>query len=231
MMNATGRVSIEARWKGHGNERGHWRIICGACTAVLGYVRPQSWPWHAEEFPVTECPREVEAYPLPFRSTATHVYSDDNYEYHLDRNGYFHIRRPARFGKHGQPVPSRGGRRRRPFETDLYYERMSRVLGRVTDGVASELEREMFEHLMEGDINTYPSHAVIVLGSPATSLPFQVYCPREKGDRSHGACGKLNDVSLPAFATLARLRRNGEWLAVLRDNDPLLNRADLSPTS
>lgn len=244
--------AIEARWKGYGNERGHWRIICGACSAVLGYVDLRPWSWHVTDFPTSECPREKEAYPLPPHEQLVGVACDGNYEYRPDRNGYFHVRRPARFGKYGQPVPSRGGRHHRPGTTDPYFERLARACGRYVDGVASELEQEMVEHSVVGEvpltdrdrlvlrqlmrepggmfridsvIDGLPSHTDIVLGNTNTFLPFLVYCPREKADPSHPLCGELNFVHLPAFATLARLNHGGEWLAVLRDNDPILNGA------
>ncbi len=146
---------VEARWKGHGNERGHWRIICGACSAVLGYVDPLPLSWSAMgSFPEglpegEERPFDRSVEPRPG------LRCNHEYEYHPDRDGYLHIRKPERFGAYGQPTPSRGGRRRyRHEKTDhsVYWERLSLAVGRYADGTASRFERELVERSVVGNV-------------------------------------------------------------------------------
>lgn len=250
---AKGSEVVESRWKGHGNERGHWRIICGACSAVLGYVRPQPLSWQAAGVPLSKRVPDGKDRPLPEPEPLIGVDCGGGLEYHPDRDGCYRIRRPDRFGAYGQPVPSRGGRRRhRDAQTDPYWERLSLAISRYANGIASDLERELVEHAVVGEvvptdrdrlllrqlmatpggllseglpINSLPSHADLVLGFTCRPLPFRVYCPREKGDPTHRPCGRLNTVRMPEFVTLTRLNRNGEWLTVVRNNDPILGSA------
>jgi hypothetical protein len=254
-MAARTREIIEARWKGHGNERGHWRIVCGVCTAVLGFVQSDPWHWVESFLPSIEQPSDGSARPLPpMPSKAVaeivlpRVYPDTNYAYRPDRNGYFHLRlRTTRLGEFGQPMPSRGGRFAYPGDVGSWHMTLVDAIVRRDHGEATEGDRELLRHAEAVGIRVPPRHQVIagdfekpligrdklerlistipariLRSSRGVPLGAQIVCPREKGDAVHRECGRVNIVQMPTFAVLARLNWDGEWLAILRTNDPVL---------
>lgn len=216
----------KARWKGIGNDRGHWDIRCRRCgVGRLGVVQPEEPPggsafrWEvvalSPEIPGTD-PHELDAYtayPLarndPFaRHWVRPQCPKPDHEYRLAHRSIFHIRRKdERIGTHGLPLPDRAGRDRPINHSAVSLE----LLARAAAG-QSELDLATRLRLSEA-MERNPERFKAVFGSTEVPMPNSIVCPNPK-------CQHLNRVELPDGLVLAWC--HDDRIRVLRRNDPWL---------